>query len=199
MASSSAATMRSKSCSANCLASSKPIPLEAPVTTARSREDGDGGVMARGVPRPRCRHAPAWSPGLPPRGRSPRAQSGGPSSVPASGLDPVRLNCGGDCGRSHAKPPVSRGSGADRSLDEPATARYGAALLDGRGLCVAVPKQHLDYYCGPSRHSQPISELPSLNEPRIQRTHDSAVHGSAYPSIDPTRGWGTARSGDASR
>src|SRR3954451_7326052 len=37
MSSSSAVTMRSKPCSANCLASSRPIPLEAPVTRASGR------------------------------------------------------------------------------------------------------------------------------------------------------------------
>ena len=37
MPGSSAATTTSKSCSANCLASSSPMPLDAPVTTARGR------------------------------------------------------------------------------------------------------------------------------------------------------------------
>src|SRR5215212_1555866 len=37
--SSSAATIRSKPWAANCLASSRPMPLEAPVTTARGREE----------------------------------------------------------------------------------------------------------------------------------------------------------------
>src|SRR3954447_7489724 len=56
MASSSAATMRSKPCSANCLASSNPMPLEAPVTAARLRVEGEVGfVMA--IQASQCGHA----------------------------------------------------------------------------------------------------------------------------------------------